>query len=74
MSQDTIESILHEKRLFQPPAEFSQKAHIKSLEEYQAIYDKAKADPQAFLGRTRHPRIRLVPKLGYRARLATAFC
>ncbi|MEG4168512.1 MULTISPECIES: acetate--CoA ligase [unclassified Microcoleus] len=48
MSQDTIESILHEKRLFQPPAEFSQKAHIKSLEEYQALYDKAKADPQAF--------------------------
>ncbi|MEG4148290.1 acetate--CoA ligase [Microcoleus sp. Pol12B5] len=48
MSQDTIESILHERRLFQPPAEFSQKAHIKSLEEYQALYDKAKADPQAF--------------------------
>ena len=48
MSQDTIESILQEKRLFQPPAEFSQKAHIKSLEEYQALYNKAKADPQAF--------------------------
>ena len=48
MSQDTIESILQEKRLFQPSAEFSQKAHIKSLEEYQALYDKAKADPQAF--------------------------
>jgi acetyl-CoA synthetase len=48
MSQDTIESILHEKRLFHPPAEFSQKAHIKSLEEYQALYNKAKADPQAF--------------------------
>ncbi len=48
MSQDTIESILQEKRLFQPPAEFSQKAHIKSLQEYQALYDKAKADPQAF--------------------------
>ncbi len=48
MSQDTIESILHEKRLFQPPAEFSEKAQIKSLEEYQALYDKAKADPQAF--------------------------
>lgn len=48
MSQDTIESILQEKRLFQPPAEFSEKAQIKSLEEYQALYDKAKADPQAF--------------------------
>lgn len=48
MSQDTIESILQEKRLFPPTAEFSEKAHVKSLEEYQALYEKAKADPQAF--------------------------
>ncbi len=48
MSQATIESILQEKRLFHPPAEFSQKAHIKSLEDYQRLYDKAKADPQKF--------------------------
>ncbi|MDX2245062.1 MAG: acetate--CoA ligase, partial [Leptolyngbyaceae cyanobacterium bins.302] len=48
MSQPTIESILHEDRLFHPPAEFSQHAKIKSLAEYQQLYDKAKADPQAF--------------------------
>lgn len=48
MSQPTIESILQEKRLFDPPAEFSQNAHIKSLEEYQQLYDKAQADPQKF--------------------------
>ncbi|WP_293128084.1 acetate--CoA ligase [Microcoleus sp. bin38.metabat.b11b12b14.051] len=48
MSQDTIESILQEKRLFPPTAEFSEKAHVKSLEEYRALYEKAKADPQAF--------------------------
>jgi acetyl-CoA synthetase len=48
MSQPTIESILHEDRLFHPPTEFSQQAQIKSLEEYQHLYDKAKADPQAF--------------------------
>jgi len=48
MSQPTIESILQEKRLFPPSAEFSQKAQIKSLEEYQQLYDKAKADPQKF--------------------------
>ena len=48
MSQDTIESILHEKRLFPPTAEFSEKAHVKSLEEYRALYEKAKADPEAF--------------------------
>jgi acetyl-CoA synthetase len=48
MSQSTIESILQEKRLFHPPTEFSQKAHIKSLEEYRQIYDRAKADPLKF--------------------------
>ncbi len=48
MSQPTIESILQEKRIFPPPAEFSQKAQIKSLEEYQELYEKAKADPQKF--------------------------
>lgn len=48
MSQPTIESILHEDRLFHPAAEFSQQAQIKSLEQYQQLYDKAKADPQAF--------------------------
>ncbi|BAY12461.1 acetate--CoA ligase [Calothrix sp. NIES-2098] len=48
MSQPTIESILQETRLFTPAAEFSQNAHIKSLEDYQRLYDKAKADPQKF--------------------------
>lgn len=48
MSQPTIESVLQEKRLFEPSAEFSQSAHIKSLAEYQQIYDRAKADPATF--------------------------
>ena len=48
MSQSTIESSLQEKRLFHPPAEFSQNARIKSLEEYQRLYERAKADPQKF--------------------------
>ncbi|HEY9813222.1 MAG TPA: acetate--CoA ligase [Candidatus Sericytochromatia bacterium] len=48
MSESTIESILQEKRLFNPPAEFSQNAQIKSLEEYQQLYDRAKADPEKF--------------------------
>ncbi len=48
MSQPTIESILHEQRLFQPSPEFSKKAHIKNLEEYQQLYDQAKADPEKF--------------------------
>jgi acetyl-CoA synthetase len=48
MSQPTIESILQENRLFPPPAEFSQNTQIKSLEEYQQLYEKAKADPRSF--------------------------
>ncbi|MBW4647505.1 MAG: acetate--CoA ligase [Kastovskya adunca ATA6-11-RM4] len=48
MSQPTIESILQEKRLFHPPAEFSQNAHITSRDQYQQLYDKAQADPEAF--------------------------
>jgi acetyl-CoA synthetase len=48
MSQATIESILQEKRLFSPSPEFSQQAQIKSLEEYQQLYEKAKADPESF--------------------------
>lgn len=48
MSQPTIESILKEKRLFQPPAGFSENAHIKSLEQYKQLYEQAKADPQGF--------------------------
>lgn len=48
MSQPTIESILQEKRLFSPTPEFSQSAHIKSLQEYQHLYEKAKAHPEQF--------------------------
>ncbi|CAD5980001.1 MULTISPECIES: hypothetical protein [Planktothrix] len=39
MSQPTIESILQENRLFKPTPEFSQNAHIKSLEEYKQLYE-----------------------------------
>ena len=48
MSQPTIESILQEKRLFSPTEAFSQAAQIKSLAEYQQIYDRAKANPELF--------------------------
>lgn len=48
MAEANIESILQEKRLFPPSAEFSQNAHIKSAEDYQRLYDKAKSNPEAF--------------------------
>lgn len=44
----TIESILQENRLFTPPAEFAEKAQIKSFDDYKQLYDQAKADPQKF--------------------------
>jgi acetyl-CoA synthetase len=48
MSESTIESVLQENRRFAPPADFSANARIKSLDDYQQLYDRAKADPQAF--------------------------
>jgi acetyl-CoA synthetase len=43
-----IDSTLRENRVFPPPPEFSAKAHIKSLEEYEALYKQSIADPEAF--------------------------
>lgn len=48
MSEANIESVLHEERVFNPPSEFSQNAYIKSVAEYEQLYEKAKADPLAF--------------------------
>lgn len=48
MSQPTIESILHEQRLFPPPADLAAQAEIKSTDEYEQLYAKAAADPEAF--------------------------
>ncbi len=43
-----IDTVMHESRLFPPSAEFASQARIKSLDEYQALWDQAKADPAAF--------------------------
>ncbi|MEM7770280.1 MAG: acetate--CoA ligase [Cyanobacteria bacterium P01_A01_bin.37] len=48
MTQPTIESILQEDRVFSPPADFSEQAHIKNFAAYQQLYDRAKADPATF--------------------------
>jgi len=48
MSESSIESILQEGRLFEPPADFAAQAQIKSLAEYEQLYDRAKADPEKF--------------------------
>ena len=43
-----IDSTLRENRVFPPPEEFSAKAHIKSLEEYEALYKQSIEDPEKF--------------------------
>lgn len=43
-----IESLLSEKRVFPPPAEFSSRAHVRSLADYEALYQRAAADLEGF--------------------------
>lgn len=43
-----IDTVMHESRVFPPSPEFAAKARIKSLAEYQALWDEAAADPIAF--------------------------
>lgn len=48
MAENTIESLLDEKRIFDPPPEFSKKAYIKSFAEYKQIYERSLSDPESF--------------------------
>ncbi|UXE62550.1 MAG: acetate--CoA ligase [Woronichinia naegeliana WA131] len=48
MSDPTIESVLHEERLFNPPSEFSDQAYVRSVREYEQLYSKAAANPERF--------------------------
>lgn len=43
-----LDSSLRENRMFAPPAEFAAKAHVKSLEEYEAMYRRSVEDPEGF--------------------------
>ena len=43
-----IESTLSEHRLFPPPPQFAENAHIKSFAEYESLYNEAAADVPAF--------------------------
>ncbi|MCK5281990.1 MAG: acetate--CoA ligase [Nanoarchaeota archaeon] len=46
--EKTIQSMSQEKRKIQPPKEFSEKAYIKSDEEYKKIYGESIKDPETF--------------------------
>ncbi|MCA9190383.1 MAG: acetate--CoA ligase [Planctomycetales bacterium] len=43
-----IDTVMIEQRLFPPTEQFSQQARIKSLAEYQTLYDEARRDPTKF--------------------------
>jgi acetyl-CoA synthetase len=47
-SAGQIDTVMREERLFPPSAEFSSKARIKSLDEYQSLWEQAAADPPKF--------------------------
>jgi acetyl-CoA synthetase len=48
MSSSSIESVLTEKRTFVPPAAFAKDAHVKSLVDYEALYERAAREPEKF--------------------------
>ena len=43
-----IDTVMHETRVFPPPAEFAAEARFKSLDDYQKLWDYAAADLQRF--------------------------
>jgi acetyl-CoA synthetase len=43
-----IRSVLREKRVFQPPKSFSQRALISSLGQYRKLYDESIRNPAKF--------------------------
>jgi acetyl-CoA synthetase len=45
-----ITSVLKEKRLFPPSPDFAARAHIKNLNEYEKLWQRAKDDPEGFWG------------------------
>jgi acetyl-CoA synthetase len=47
-SNVNITSVLKETRLFPPPRDFSPQAHIKSVAEYEKLWNRAKDDPDGF--------------------------
>jgi acetyl-CoA synthetase len=46
-----IESVMHEERVFPPPEDFSRRAGIKSMEEYERLRAEAHESPETFWGR-----------------------
>lgn len=50
MSDPDFKSMMDEKRVFKPSQEFSSKAHIKSMQEYEEMYRQSIDNPEQFWG------------------------
>jgi len=50
VNENVFETHMHETRVFPPPAEFSAKARLGSLEEYERMYAHSVEDPEGFWG------------------------
>lgn len=48
MSKESIDVLLAEKRAFPPSKEFSERAHIKDISEYEKLYKRSVEDPEGF--------------------------
>ena len=48
MSQTNIESMLDEKRVFEPPFARRDNAHVRSMEQYRELCSRADEDPEGF--------------------------
>ncbi len=49
-TQPDLDSTLRENRLFPPPTEFADRAHVQSMEQYEAMYRRSVDAPEAFWG------------------------
>ena len=49
-SKSEMESVYMEKRVFDPPKEFVEKAYVKSMEEYERLHKRSMEDPEGFWG------------------------
>jgi acetyl-CoA synthetase len=50
MTNPEISSVLQEKRVFPPPAQFAAAAHVGSMERYRELYRRSLEDPDGFFG------------------------
>jgi len=49
-SAGQINTVMQEDRLFSPPADFAERAHIGSLKQYENLWNEAQGDIEAFWG------------------------